>query len=116
MKSDYRYLEFMVSCCVALQVDVEDVLSRVRFPRAVVEARHLVAFGLRERFNLSYPHTGHILGARDHTTVMHSIGVVRAAELAGKRWATDGLLRVRAVAPLLPVVELESPLESLGHG
>lgn len=116
MKSDYRYLEFMVSCCVALQVDVEDVLSRVRFPRAVVEARHLVAFGLRERFNLSYPHTGHILGARDHTTVMHSIGVVRAAELAGKPWATDGLLRVRAVAPLLPVVELESALESLGHG
>lgn len=54
----------------------EEVLGR---GRTVLEAdaRHVLAWILRNRYRLSYPAIGHLLD-RDHKTAMHAVGRVSA--------------------------------------
>jgi len=46
--------------------------------REIVRPRQIIMYILREDFHLSYPAIGSVFGGRDHTTVIHACGKVRA--------------------------------------
>ena len=52
-------------------VDVEDIMVGDR-TRPIVHARHEAMYILRNKFRLSYPRIGTIMG-RDHSTVIHGV-------------------------------------------
>lgn len=62
-----------------LDVTVEDLVSPSRRKR-VVRARHVAAWLLYEQ-GLSQSEVGVVLGGRDHTTIHHSLGVVRSVPM-----------------------------------
>lgn len=110
MKSDERYLQFIADCCLALEVDVEDVLASGKSARAVVEARQFIAWALRDKWGLSYPHLARLLH-RDHTTMIASVRKVQRANESRERWA---LQCAEACAyRTQPTLVTESALESL---
>ena len=78
----------------AFDVDERTLMSKHRF-RHIVHARHAACWVLRERYGLSYPLLGKVLGGRDHSTVIH--GYRQAEELR----AGDALFRARTDALLL---------------
>jgi chromosomal replication initiation ATPase DnaA len=114
LKSDQGFNAFIESACAVLDVNVHEVKGRARGHRGLVEARQLIAFVLRERYKLSYPHLGRLLGDRDHTTIMSGVAKVGRALNAREPWAIEGVARVGG-APMVPI-ELESALDTLQHG
>jgi Bacterial dnaA protein helix-turn-helix len=76
--------------CVAAALDLseKDIRRRSRDPKAT-EARHIAAYLSRELTDRSLPTIGRLFAGRDHSTIMHSIDVVRRrcdadAEFAAK--------------------------------
>ncbi|MDO8557051.1 MAG: helix-turn-helix domain-containing protein [Candidatus Jorgensenbacteria bacterium] len=67
--------EILKTVAAACDVLVEDIQGRSR-RKTTAQARHLVAYFLREINGLSYPAIGDIMG-RDHTTVIHSYEKIR---------------------------------------
>lgn len=67
------YLEVLQSCAARCELTVEQLLGSSR-SRSVVRARQFAATVLRARGN-SYPCVGRFMGDRDHSTIMHSVGV-----------------------------------------
>lgn len=58
-------------------IDKEMVLSHTRKQEAV-RIRDLIVYLLREYGGMSYPAIGHLIGGRDHTTIIHSYKKTRA--------------------------------------
>ena len=112
MESDKRYRRFIEDCCAALEVEPSDVLGACRESGPVMQARHALGWLLRERFGLSYPHMGRVLG-RDHTTVMASVKKFALALSAGEGWARE--IASRAGMVDRKVEGIEGPLESLRY-
>lgn len=110
MKSDLRYVDFMVSCCDALEVDIEDVIATDKKVRYVVEVRQFLSWAFRNRWRLSFSHIGRLMN-RDHTTVMSSVRKVQCAINARKPWALQ--LEATCNTYLRGGLEVESALESL---
>lgn len=110
MKTDDRYMRFMLDCCERQQVELADVLGRSNESGPVMHARHAMGWLLRGRFGLSYPHLGRVL-CRDHTTVMNSAKKFAAALERCDAWAVEIIeLCGTAGRTALP---LEGPLDSL---
>lgn len=110
MRSDARYLDFMISCCVALEVDIEDVIAPGKKCRPVVEARQFIAWALRDRWRLSFPHLGRLLN-RDHTTMIASVRKVQRAQDSREPWALQCAETCAVLAR--GEVQVETALESL---
>ena len=112
MKSDQRYVRFIVDCCEALEVDPEDVLGTSRERGPVMEARFLLTYLLRSTFQLSYPAIARVMCRLDHTTSMH-------ADRSFKRLLEKSDPRARAalarVAGVTKLAGLERPLDSLRY-
>lgn len=67
--------EILQTIADAYGISVEDIKRRSRH-KNIAQARHLVAYLLREINDLSYPAIGDIIG-RDHTTAIHSREKIR---------------------------------------
>ncbi|TCM17229.1 chromosomal replication initiator protein [Novosphingobium sp. PhB165] len=67
------YMEVIQACAARCGETVEDLLGPSR-SRSIVRARQFTATVLRSRGN-SYPSVGRFMGNRDHSTIMHSVGV-----------------------------------------
>jgi chromosomal replication initiation ATPase DnaA len=55
----------------------------------VCEARHAVAYALRERFGMSLREIGTMLGGRDHTTIINSLRVAENRAKYNPRFAAN---------------------------
>lgn len=113
LASDESHRIIILNCCSRLGVEATDVLQARRDSRVLVRARQFIAWYLRERYELSFPHIGRLMN-RDHTTVIHSVRKVRAALAARERWA------FASKAVCWPEVEsspvpLETALDSLAR-
>lgn len=111
MKSDERYVSFIIDCAVELEVTIDDVVTRGKGDRGINEARQLIAWALRERYRLSFPHIGRLLN-RDHTTIMVATRKVQRALDDRAGWAVRGISAVN-VAPAQSL-QIETALETLG--
>ena len=72
--------------CSYFDID-KDILKGPRRDKHTALARHVAMFLIREEANLPYVAIGHVLGGRDHSTVMH------ACKRIGKQVAVDSHLR-----------------------
>lgn len=113
MKSDERYARFIAECCAALEVDVEDVLSRSREHGPVMNARFLLTYLLRKNFGLSYPCLARVLKRQDHTTCISAFRKFERLVEARDRRALYNLARVAGIDR--PLSGLEGPLDSLRY-
>lgn len=76
--SQYGYLNRMDSpiidvVCKQLEIDYVDLKSPSR-KRHLAEARIICAYFLRKYTKLSLAHIGEMLGNRDHSTILYSVG------------------------------------------
>jgi hypothetical protein len=110
LQIDERHQRFIRECCAALEVDHADVIGKFRGSRPLVEARQILAWVLRARWQLSYPNLARLL-ARDHTTMIVSVRKVQRAIDAGEQWAVRGVSACQADPR--PGLKLETALESL---
>jgi len=58
-------------------LETKDLLGRRR-SKDIVTARQMAMYLAREETNASLPQIGRALGGRDHTTVLHGYGKIRA--------------------------------------
>lgn len=68
-------LDEICNLCSAHRVSVADLLAGRRYA-SVCRARRYAYVSLRERYQLSYPEIGALLGVH-HTAVMHGINTMR---------------------------------------
>ena len=54
-------------------VDAEQIRGSSRGSQYVSNVRHLIAYVLKFKYHLTYKHIGHLLGGRDHTTIINSV-------------------------------------------
>lgn len=105
-----RYGDFIDFCCRALEVERSEILSIDKSVPHILQARQFIAWALRDRWNLSYPHLGRLL-QRDHTTMRSSVRKVSNALEARERWALECVAACEVVPS--QTIEIEAPLDSL---
>lgn len=63
--------------CKALGADYNDIYGPSRLKK-LVAVRHLIMWELRQKFGLSYPQIGRLMGNRDHASCQHAIKKITA--------------------------------------
>lgn len=112
MKSDSRYEPLLTSWCAALEVDLDELRGRARTSQHLNQARHVIAYMLRQQCpQPSTPEVGRILHRCDHTMAHKSERKVAAALAAREPWAV--LAVAACTAAPRSTLELETPLETL---
>lgn len=70
-------IDRVIQCvCVYFRITYQELTTRTR-KREIVWPRQILSYLLRTDCQLTYKHTGEILGGYDHTSIMHAIGSVK---------------------------------------
>lgn len=81
------------AACKYFKISISDLNSQSR-KAPLVNARQVLMFLLRQELSLPLEEIGHLLGGRDHSTVIHGIAKVR--EAAKSPEANDEILRIKS--------------------
>lgn len=109
--------EILKTVAEEYEVTVENIRSQRR-TQNLAEARHIAMYLLRTSRNLSFPNIGAILGARDHSTIIHGYRKI-ASNLNDNldlKFRVDGIIELlsgRKYSSRKEIVEEERELEEL---